>query len=72
MTSSAITDIWNPLIAVFLVDLRLTMFMAFVTGVISERVGMAGGAARGLTPMVEGEAMRLIEGRWTPGAGAVA
>jgi hypothetical protein len=43
MTSGAITDVSHPFIAVFLVDLRLVVFMAVVAGVLSKHVGMAGG-----------------------------
>ena len=68
MAAGAITNIPNPFIAVFLIDLGLVVLMAVVTNVISERVGMAGGAARGPASVAAREAMRLFEGCWTPAA----
>jgi hypothetical protein len=45
MASGASTDVGNSLLAMFAIDLRLVVFMAVVTGIAAECVGMAGAAA---------------------------
>ena len=70
--AGAIADVSNSFIAVLLIHFRLVVLMTVVAGVISQRVGMASGATRGSPAVINGETVRLIEGRRAPGTRVVA